>query len=146
MIALIGDLGAGKTTLTQSLARGLGITATVNSPTFALIQEYSGRVPLFHFDPYRLETPELLFDLGFDEYFERGGVVVVEWADKIAALLPEERLTLRLEIETDGEEPGDDVPRLLTAEASGTRYTALLAELVALPELQALQVSGGRDV
>src|SRR5437879_1001042 len=81
VVALVGDLGAGKTTLTQALARGLGIAEPVTSPTFTLIHEYAGPVPLFHFDVYRLERPEELTGLGFDEYLEQGGVVVVEWAD-----------------------------------------------------------------
>src|SRR5581483_9774605 len=84
VVALIGDLGTGKTTLTQAIARGMGITADVSSPTFALVHEYYGPTPLFHFDPYRLDRCEDLADLGFEEYFHRGGVIVVEWADKVA--------------------------------------------------------------
>ncbi len=137
--ALIGDLGAGKTTLAQAIARGLGITVPVTSPTFALIQEYPGPIPMFHFDPYRLERPEDVADLGLEEYFERGGVVVVEWADKVSALLPEERLTLTLEMAGEEASPeAEDAPRRLTAEAVGPRYAALLAELAALPELPLL--------
>jgi tRNA threonylcarbamoyladenosine biosynthesis protein TsaE len=127
VIALNGDLGAGKTTLTQAIARGMQITEAVTSPTFALAQEYSGRVPLFHFDPYRLDSAEAFADIGFDEYFERGGVIVVEWADKITMLLPEERLTLTL---TLSDEPGldfmEDAPRTVYAEAVGKRFVDLL--------------------
>ncbi len=139
VIALIGDLGAGKTTLTQALARGMRISEAVTSPTFALAQEYSGPVPLFHFDPYRLDSPEAFAEIGFDEYFERKGVIVVEWADKITELLPEERLTLTLLL---SEEPGadfvEDAPRLVHAEAVGTRYVELLASLNTRSEIAPL--------
>lgn len=137
VVALIGDLGAGKTTLTQAIAHGLGVTAPVTSPTFTLVHEYAGRIPLFHFDAYRLECPEEMADLGFDEYLEREGVVVVEWADRVLPLLPAERLTLTLEIvgEPSGPE-GEEGPRRLSAEAAGTSYAALLEELTALPELR----------
>ncbi len=138
VVALIGDLGAGKTTLAQALAQGLGIEAPVTSPTFTLIQEYPGPIPMFHFDPYRLERPEDVADLGWEEYFERGGVIVVEWADKVAALLPAERLTLTLEIVAPEEMDMEaaDAPRCLTVEAVGPRYESLLAELEALPEMR----------
>src|SRR5476651_1152553 len=130
-LALIGDLGAGKTTMTQAIARGLGITGHVTSPTFGLIHEYPGRIPLYHFDPYRLDRVEDLYDLGVQEYFERGGVVVMEWAGRFAELLPRERLTLRMEIDATSlaDEASDDAPRILEAEAQGAYYQALLADL-----------------
>ena len=99
VIALVGDLGMGKTTLAQGVAQGMGIADSVTSPTFTLVQEYGRTLPLFHFDPYRLEQPEAMYDLGFEEYLERGGVVLVEWADRIAALLPPERLTVTMQEE-----------------------------------------------
>lgn len=137
VIALIGDLGAGKTTLTQAIALGMEVITPVTSPTFALAQEYFGRAPLFHFDPYRLDNAEALADIGFDEYFERGGVIVVEWADKIAMLLPQERLTLTLALpeETDTE---PEERRTLAAEAVGKRCVALLRDLNAQPEVAPL--------
>lgn len=140
VVALIGDLGAGKTTLTQGIAQGMGITERVTSPTFTLVQEYGRDTPLFHFDPYRLERPEDMSDFGFEEYLERGGVVVVEWADKIAALLPEERLTLTLEEvgESDLISDADTIPRLLRMEAAGPRYEQLQKELTNLPEVKAM--------
>ncbi len=170
-VALTGDLGAGKTTLTQSLGRGLGVRGPVTSPTFTLVQEYPGPTPLFHFDSYRLERPEDLADLGFDEYFARGGVVVIEWADKIASYLPPERLEIALEIvETPEEMRGDDAlttreedsakekggedeeaddlteaPRRVTVSALGPRYADLLAELNALPALAALRAASESD-
>ena len=98
VIALIGDLGTGKTTLTKSIARGLGVTETVTSPTFNIIREYrSGRIPLFHFDVYRIGDPDEMFELGYEEYFYGDGVCVVEWADIIEELLPEDAVIIRIE-------------------------------------------------
>ena len=97
VIALIGDLGTGKTTLTKSIARGLGVTETVTSPTFNIIREYrSGRIPLFHFDVYRIADPEEMYELGYEEYFYGDGVCVVEWADLIEELLPEDAVIIRM--------------------------------------------------
>lgn len=90
VVALIGDLGTGKTALTRYIAEGLGITARVNSPTFTIVKEYrEGRLPLFHFDVYRVSNPDELFNIGVDEYFYGDGVCVVEWADLIEEILPE---------------------------------------------------------
>lgn len=94
VIVLEGDLGAGKTTFTKGLALGLGITRVVNSPTFTIIKEYHGRIPLYHMDVYRLENSEE--DLGFDEYFEGDGVTVVEWASKIQDQLPPHYIELTI--------------------------------------------------
>ena len=99
VICLIGDLGAGKTTFTQGLALGLGLPPDepVNSPTFTLIAEHpGGRLPLYHFDVYRLPDSPGLVDLAFDEYLDSGGVVVIEWADRIADALPNDRLDVFL--------------------------------------------------
>ena len=90
VVALIGDLGTGKTALTRYIAEGLGITARVNSPTFTIVKEYrESRLPLFHFDVYRVSDPDELFNIGVDEYFYGDGVCVVEWADLIEEILPE---------------------------------------------------------
>jgi tRNA threonylcarbamoyladenosine biosynthesis protein TsaE len=97
ILCLIGDLGAGKTAFTQGLGEGLGVTADdpIGSPTFNLIAEHrSGRVPLFHFDVYRLADSAGLYDLAFDEYLDGSGVVVIEWADRIADALPTDRLEI----------------------------------------------------
>lgn len=101
VLTLEGDLGAGKTTFTKGLAKGLGIKRNVNSPTFTIIKEYSGgKLPLYHMDVYRLGEQEE--DLGFDEYFEGEGVTVVEWAHLIKDHLPEERLDIEIvHIEND---------------------------------------------
>lgn len=79
IILLNGDLGAGKTTFTKGLARALGVTETVTSPTFTYVKEYDGRLPLYHFDMYRVGDADEVYELGLEEYFYRGGVVVVEW-------------------------------------------------------------------
>lgn len=85
VIAFRGDLGAGKTAFTRGLARGLGITDRVTSPTYTIVNEYlSGRLPLFHFDMYRLGSSDELFDIGWEDYLERGGVCAVEWSENVA--------------------------------------------------------------
>ena len=105
VVALIGDLGTGKTTLTKSIARGLGVTETVTSPTFNIIREYkSGRIPLYHFDVYRIGDPDEMFELGYEEYFYGDGICVVEWADIIEELLPEDAVIIRIERGADDEE------------------------------------------
>ena len=99
-VALIGDLGAGKTVLTKGIAKGLGVKDAryVNSPTFVIIKEYKGKLPLYHFDLYRLDHPGLLDAGNFDEYFYGDGVTVVEWADKIKGLLPKNRWEIRISV------------------------------------------------
>lgn len=85
IIAFLGDLGAGKTAFTRGLAQGLGITDRVTSPTYTIVNEYlSGRLPLFHFDMYRLSTSDDLFDIGWEDYLLRGGVCAVEWSENVA--------------------------------------------------------------
>lgn len=98
VLALIGDLGTGKTTLTKSIAKGLGIEEMITSPTFTIVSEYfSGRLPLFHFDVYRLSGEDEAFEAGLEEYFDRGGICVIEWADIIEGLLPENTKYIFLE-------------------------------------------------
>ena len=87
VIAFTGDLGAGKTAFTRGLARGLGIDERVTSPTFTIVNEYEGRLPLFHFDMYRLGSSEELFDIGWEDYLARGGVCAVEWSENIDDVL-----------------------------------------------------------
>ncbi|WP_137792227.1 tRNA (adenosine(37)-N6)-threonylcarbamoyltransferase complex ATPase subunit type 1 TsaE [Bacillus sp. E(2018)] len=121
VLTLAGDLGAGKTTFTKGLAKGLGVTRTVNSPTFTIIKEYSGRLPLYHMDVYRLEDSDE--DLGFDEYFSGEGVCVVEWAVFIEDYLPEERLELVIS------HKGDD-KREIQLKPIGSRYEERVKEIM----------------
>ena len=121
VIALEGDLGAGKTAFTKGLAKGLGVTRTVNSPTFTIIKEYQGRLPLYHMDVYRVSESEE--DLGFDEYFHGDGVTVIEWAHLIKEQLPEDILIIHIyRIE--------DHSRRFVFEAYGDRYVELCKEIL----------------
>src|SRR5690606_25314957 len=97
ILVLAGPLGAGKTSFVQGLALGLDITGVVNSPTFTIVKEYRGRLPLFHFDLYRLDDPEELWELGLDDYLAAGGVCALEWGERAAALLPRDRLDIALQ-------------------------------------------------
>lgn len=96
-IALTGDLGAGKTHFVQGLAEGLGITGVVSSPTFNIMNYYEGKLPLKHFDFYRLDTEDDLYNIGWDEY-SIGGVTVVEWADLFPSLIPPEAIHIQLSV------------------------------------------------
>lgn len=119
-LALEGDLGAGKTTFTQGLGRGLGVRQVVNSPTFTIIKEYQGRLPLYHMDVYRVG--EDVDSLGLDDYFFGEGVCVVEWASLIEDVLPFDRLTVFLH------KMGDEL-RQIELVPQGTRYVNLCEEL-----------------
>ena len=100
--ALIGDLGVGKTVFTKGFAQGLGIEEPVNSPTFTILQIYEeGRIPLYHFDVYRIEEPEEMEEVGFDEYIDGDGVCLIEWAGRIGDLLPPEVIVVRIEKNLD---------------------------------------------
>ena len=103
VIAYFGDLGAGKTAFTRGLAQGLGITDPVTSPTYTIVNEYlSGRIPLFHFDMYRLSSSDELFDIGWEDYLSRGGVCAVEWSENVEDALQD---AIRATIEKDADEP-----------------------------------------
>lgn len=105
LIALSGDLGAGKTTLVKGIAKGLGVKdyRYVNSPSFVLVKEYKGRMPLFHFDIYRLNNLKDIEDIGYEDYLGRRGVVVVEWAKKMGRILPKKYLDIVLKIKAPNE-------------------------------------------
>ena len=103
VIAYFGDLGAGKTAFTRGLAQGLGITDPVTSPTYTIVNEYlSGRIPLFHFDMYRLSSSDELFVIGWEDYLSRGGVCAVEWSENVEDALQD---AIRVTIEKDADEP-----------------------------------------
>lgn len=105
IVALIGNLGTGKTTLSKYIAQGLGVKEMVTSPTFTIIQEYeSGRLPLYHFDVYRINEIEEMYELGYETYFFGEGVSVVEWADQIQELIPEDAMVITIEY---GEKEGE---------------------------------------
>ena len=107
VIALTGDLGAGKTTLTKAIAAGLGVEDVITSPTFNIVKEYdTGRLPLYHFDVYRIGDEDEMYELGYEEYFYGEGVCVVEWADLIPELIPEEAIRINIEY---GKEEGERI-------------------------------------
>ena len=119
VIAYYGDLGAGKTAFTRGLAAGLGIREAVTSPTYTIVNEYlSGRMPLFHFDMYRLSSSEELFDIGWEDYLARGGVCAVEWSENVADALTD---AISITIEKD---PAQLDWRKITIEG-GARFEAL---------------------
>ena len=105
VVAYFGGLGMGKTAFTRGLARGLGCRGRVTSPTFTIVNEYDGPTPLFHFDMYRLPDADALFDIGWEDYLDRGGVCAVEWSENVAEALPEDTVWVdlrRLEGEDNG--------------------------------------------
>lgn len=97
VVAFEGDLGAGKTAFVRGLARGLNSADSVSSPTFAIVNEYDGSLPLFHFDMYRIETLGELYSIGFFEYLERGGVLAIEWSENIYSALPDDSIFVAIE-------------------------------------------------
>lgn len=120
VITLEGDLGAGKTTFTQGLAVGLGVKRNVTSPTFTIIKEYQGRIPLYHMDVYRLEDAEE--DIGFAEYFYGTGITIIEWAQYIDDFLPKNRLDIYIEVI-------DQDRRKIICQSSDSHYETLISEL-----------------
>lgn len=103
VVLLVGELGSGKTCLAQGVARGLGITEPVLSPSFVILRQYSGRLPLYHIDLYRIERPEEVADLGLDDYLYGDGVSLVEWAERGMALFPPQHLLIELEFVAETE-------------------------------------------
>lgn len=118
VVAYYGDLGAGKTAFTRGLARGLGIEEAVTSPTYTIVNEYPGKIPLFHFDMYRLSSSEDLFDIGWEDYLTRGGVIAVEWSERVEDVLED---ALKVIIRSD---PECDDGRHITIEG-GEAYADL---------------------
>ena len=125
VFAVSGELGVGKTVLARGVAHGLGVAGPVRSPTFTLINEYQGRLPFYHLDVYRLSGPPETADLGCEEYFYDAGVTLVEWAEKVAEILPPERLEIRMEVV-----PGEENAREITLLPRGERYRRLVESVV----------------
>lgn len=121
VVCLNGDLGAGKTTLTKSIAKGLGIDDYVTSPTFTIVNEYYGNINLYHIDTYRLDDKIDVEYLGFDEYFYSDGVTIVEWADKIRDALPEEYMEINIS--------SKDNKRILDIKYLGKRFDDIKEKL-----------------
>ncbi len=123
VVALIGGLGSGKTTLIQGMARGLEVSSPVKSPSFVLIREYAGRLPLYHFDLYRVTQDKEILNLGCEEYFyQKRGVVVIEWADRIKRYLPSEYLGISMSIV-------DASSRKITFRPSGALYQQIVEKM-----------------
>lgn len=123
VICLIGDLGAGKTTFTKAFAKGLEVEDYVTSPTFTILQEYEGRIPLYHFDVYRIEDIRQMEDIPYEEYFYGDGVCVIEWAELIQEVLPKDYIKIDIKYLSTEE-------REICFEATNTYYDKQLEELL----------------
>jgi tRNA threonylcarbamoyladenosine biosynthesis protein TsaE len=121
VVCLIGDLGAGKTTMTQSLAKSLEVDDYITSPTFTIVNEYEGKMPLYHFDVYRIGSSDEMYDIGFDEYINGDGVCIIEWANLIEDILPDEYLYIEMNYKETGRE------MILTPK--GEKYEEIVKEL-----------------
>jgi tRNA threonylcarbamoyladenosine biosynthesis protein TsaE len=121
VVCLAGDLGTGKTAFTKGIAQALGISGYITSPTFTFVNEYQGRIPMFHFDVYRIGDPEDLFEIGFEEYLERDGVVVIEWANMIKEILPSEYIWVDIRKDIDA----DFNMRIIEMEFLGNKYCGI---------------------
>ncbi|MBW2484565.1 MAG: tRNA (adenosine(37)-N6)-threonylcarbamoyltransferase complex ATPase subunit type 1 TsaE [Deltaproteobacteria bacterium] len=127
IITLQGPLGAGKTALTQAIGRGLGIDPRIyiTSPTFSLLHEYKGRIPLYHMDLYRLSGEEEIVSLGFPEYFSGSGVTVIEWPERLGSHMPAERLEIELVI-------SGEMSRIAKLAGHGSLWQKKVAEIVSM--------------
>ncbi|WP_250672888.1 tRNA (adenosine(37)-N6)-threonylcarbamoyltransferase complex ATPase subunit type 1 TsaE [Paraclostridium ghonii] len=121
VVCLIGDLGAGKTTMTKSLAKSLEVDDDITSPTFTIVNEYEGKIPLYHFDVYRIGSSDEMYDIGFDEYINGDGVCIIEWANLIEDILPDEYLYIEINYKESGRE------MILTPK--GEKYEEIVKEL-----------------
>lgn len=124
VVCLTGDLGAGKTTLTKSMARGLEVEEDVTSPTFTIINEYDGRLPVYHFDVYRIVDIDEMYDIGYEEYFYGNGVCIVEWASQIKELIPKEHLWMEIKL---GEEINS---REFYIKGTSKHFESIIEELI----------------
>lgn len=123
VICLEGDLGAGKTTLTQSIAKGMLIDDYVTSPTFTIIKEYKGRLNLYHMDAYRLEAEDDMIYLGYDEYINSDGVCIIEWASKIKGLIPKSAINVNITIDYENDR------RYLDIDGIGEQFDIIMESL-----------------
>ena len=123
IICLTGDLGAGKTAFTKGIGVGMDVKELITSPTYTIINEYNGIIPLYHFDVYRLEGVEEMYELGYEEYFFGDGAVVIEWADIVKDIIPKERLWITM---LRGKH---EATRDIIIEATGERYQTIVKEL-----------------
>ncbi|RDY25293.1 tRNA (adenosine(37)-N6)-threonylcarbamoyltransferase complex ATPase subunit type 1 TsaE [Romboutsia weinsteinii] len=121
VICLVGDLGSGKTTMTQSLAKALEVDDYITSPTFTIVNEYEGKMPLYHFDVYRIGCSEEMYDIGYDDYINSDGVCIIEWSNLIEDILPDEYLDIELRYK--------DMGREMILKPIGKRYEKLVEEL-----------------
>ena len=122
MVCLDGDLGAGKTHLSKGIAKGLDIDEEITSPNFTIVQEYEGRIPLYHFDVYRIADSEEMYNIGFDDYLNRNGAIVIEWSEIIRDILPSQRLDIEIIYAPEG-------GRYFTFNAYGKRHEQLLRDI-----------------
>jgi len=127
LFLLVGNLGTGKTCLTQGIAWGLGIEGYATSPSFVVVNQYRGRLPLYHIDLYRLDSIEEVIELGLDDYLYSEGVSVVEWAEKALAVLPKEHLLIEMNFLSD-------TSRNVVLKPSGERYVEMLSQLKQMAE------------
>ncbi len=121
VVLLTGELGAGKTAFARGVARGLGVKGPVTSPSFTLVEEHQGRIPLYHLDVYRLNAPDELLDIGYEEYVYGHGICLIEWGDLVRELLPPDHLEVRI--------TGIGAERKVTFLPSGAYYQELVREL-----------------
>ncbi len=122
VLCLDGDLGVGKTALTQFIAKNFGVKEYITSPTFNIIKEYEGRLPFYHMDVYRVDSEDDMYDLGYDEYIYSEGVTIIEWSHKIKDILPDERISIEIQ-------RLDDTSRIMIIEGKGKTYDKLAEEL-----------------
>lgn len=122
VLCLDGDLGVGKTALTQFIAKEFGVDEYITSPTFTIIKEYQGRLPFYHMDVYRIDSEDDMYDLGYDEYIYSEGVTIIEWSHKIKGILPDERINIEIQ-------RVDDQSRLMIIEGKGKTFEKLAEEL-----------------
>ena len=122
IICLDGDLGAGKTHLSKGIAKGLDIEEEITSPTFTIVQEYEGRIALYHFDVYRIADSEEMYNVGFEDYLNKNGVIIIEWSEIIKDILPHDRLEIKMVYAPEG-------GRYFSFNAFGKRHDQLLRDI-----------------